>query len=131
VLIEEYEIHDDWNNFFERYDYNRDNKKYFSLMAKFTEQERQDKKFDYLVYFTDGELLGSISDVQGQNFSFDNYAIKEKHKADEYDCCDDGNIQFKFKDIKMSPKDVLSRLKEIANSSKYLRKIAGKKKYLC
>ena len=131
MIVEEFEIHDDWNNFFKRYDFDRNDKKYFSLMAKFAEQERQDEKFDYMVYFTDGELLGSISDVKGQNFSFDDYATKEKHKAPEYDCCDGGNIQFKFKDITMSPKDVLSRLKEIANSSKYLRKIAGKDKYLC
>ena len=131
MIIEEYKIHDDWNNFFERYDFDHGNKKYFSLMAKFTEQERQDEKFDYMVYFTDGELLGSISDAQGQNFYFDDYAKKEKHKAHEYNCCDDGNIQFKFEDITMSPKDVLSRLKEIANNSSYLRKIAGKKKYVC
>jgi len=131
MKIEQYEIHDDWDNFFERHDYNRNDKKYFSLMAKFTEKESQDEKFDYMVYFTDGELLGSISDAQGQNFYFDDYENKEKYRASEYDCCDGGNLQFKFEDVKMSPKDVLLRLKEIANSSKYLGKVAGKKKYLC
>ncbi|MCL2570440.1 MAG: hypothetical protein FWE16_04525 [Firmicutes bacterium] len=131
MKIEQYEIHDDWNNFFDRRDYDFNNKKYFSLTAKFTVEERQDKKFDYMVYFTDGELLGSISDLHGQNFHFDDYEDKEKNRALEYDCCDGGNLQFKFKDITMSPKAVLFRLKEIANNSGYLTKIAGKKKYLC
>jgi hypothetical protein len=131
MVLEGYEIHDDWEIFYTKDDLNSKFKLGYCITYNFLQSESEDERFIYSILLMGfqidktTELYGVIADIKEQNIFFDDYEDKEENLASEYDYAEDGELFFRF-DTTLSPKQVLARLKEIANGSKYLTQIAGK-----